>query len=93
MWCSIEVSVKGNASGILNEDDLMPTGESVLEILQRKHPPGQDLAQSALFIPEESPSHVHPVIFDCIDADLIRYAAKHTNGAAGPTGIDSHGWR
>ncbi len=33
------------------------------------------------------------MIFDCINADLIRQAAKHTNCAAGPSGMDAHGWR
>ena len=32
-------------------------------------------------------------MFDCIDADLIRHSAKHTNGSAGPSGLDDHGWR
>ncbi len=33
------------------------------------------------------------MIFDCINADLIRQAAKHTNGAAGPSRMDAHGLR
>ena len=33
------------------------------------------------------------MIYERIDADLIRHAAKNTNGAAGPWGLDAHGWR
>ena len=32
-------------------------------------------------------------MFDCIDADSIRHAAKGTTGAAGPSGLDAHNWR
>ena len=40
-----------------------------------------------------NPPTVHPVIFDSIQAKTIRSAALHTNGAAGPSGIDARGWR
>ena len=39
------------------------------------------------------PQEVHPVIFESIDAGVIRSAALHTTGSAGPSGIDAHGWR
>ena len=28
-----------------------------------------------------------------LDADAIHHAALHTNGAAGPSGLDAHAWR
>ena len=34
----------------------------------------------------------HPVIFDALNASVIRSAALHTNGAAGLSGIDTYGW-
>ena len=34
-----------------------------------------------------------PVIFDVLDGPVIKAAALRTSGAAGPSGIDAHGWR
>ena len=39
------------------------------------------------------PPIVHPVVFEAIDATSIKRAALHTDGAAGPSGIDARGWR
>lgn len=36
---------------------------------------------------------LHPVIYDSLEADAIRSAALKVNGAAGPSGLDAHGWR
>ena len=35
----------------------------------------------------------HPVIFDCLDGDLIRRTAVRIEGSAGPSGVDALGWR
>ena len=35
----------------------------------------------------------HPVIFDSLDGASIRAAALHTNGSAGPSGLDALCWR
>ena len=72
----------------------MPNQELRLrDILANKHPPGQPAMEDALINPEESPQPTHPVLFDRIDADPIRTAAKLTEGAAGPSGINAHGWK
>ena len=36
---------------------------------------------------------VHPVVYDALDASVVRAAALHRMGAAGPSGIDARGWR
>ena len=36
---------------------------------------------------------VHPVIFDALDGPVIKAATLRNSGAAGPSGIDAHGWR
>lgn len=84
---------EGASTRVLHEDDSLPSGESVIEALKGKHPPAQGISPQALFVPDPMPPAVHPVVFECLDADLIRDAAKHTQGAAGPSGIDAHGWR
>ena len=63
------------------------------EVLQRKHPDAQGLKQEALLSPDTLPPLPDQVIFKCIDADLIRHAAKQTNGSAGPSGLNAHAWR
>ena len=81
---------------VLNGDDIIPSGDQelrVCDILANKHPLGQPATEDALINPEEPPQPTHPVLFDRIDADSIRTAAKHTEGAAGPSGINAHGWR
>ena len=39
------------------------------------------------------PVSSHPVIFDCLDEHLICHTALHIGGAAGPSGLNAHGWR
>ena len=38
-------------------------------------------------------THPHPLIFEQIDADLMRSEVLHIQGGAGPSGIDAQGWR
>ncbi len=42
---------------------------------------------------QSPPIDPHPVIFESIYAATIRSAAMHITGAAGPSGLDAHGWR
>ena len=46
-----------------------------------------------LLSPDSIPPLPSPVMFECIDAEMIRHGAKDTTGAAGPSGLDAHGWR
>ena len=79
----------------LQLDDLIESGNSppkkVRDILSDKHPGG--LPADPDSIVSDEPPPVHPVIFDSLDASCIRSAALHTDGAAGPSGIDALGWR
>ena len=80
--------------GILHLDDLVETDEGqrkVKDILADKHPPGKPAHPDAI-INEPLPD-VHPVLFEPLDAAMIRSAALHTNGSAGPSGLDAFGWR
>ena len=78
---------------VLKEDDLLPSGESVYDALKSKHPSAQGLKNDALLPLESWPPLPSPVMFECIDAELIHHAAKNTTGTAGPSGLDAHGWR
>ena len=36
---------------------------------------------------------VHPILFESLDVPVIKYAALHTSGAAGPSGLDAITWK
>ena len=61
-------------------------------ILVNKYPKGQPAHPDAL-LQMDSPSPPHPVLFDNIDATAVRLAALHTEGTAGPSGMDAYRWR
>ena len=61
-----------------------------LRQLHEKHPPGEARHQEMLL---NGPlNHVHPVLFDSINADLIQKITKR-RGAAGPLNFDADNWR
>ena len=63
---------------------------SVHDALNAKHPPAQPLHPECLSPLVDTPA-VHPVVFDALDVSVVRAAALHTEGAAGPSGIDARG--
>ena len=77
----------------LDDHTLSGNGNSVnvRQILNEKHLPEQ-LTDPGSLVNDEVPP-IHDVIYDPIDAALIRSAALKTSRAAGPSGIDAHGWR
>ena len=72
-------------------DPNSPNSPTVGDVLVDKHPPGQPAYCNCIISSE--PHDPHHVIFDSIDANTIRSAALRVNGAAGPSGLDAHGWR
>lgn len=77
--------------GVLRLDDSIDGQRTVREILSDKHPPPQPIHPDSII--SDSPSDVHPVLFESIDASLIRSTALRTSGAAGPSGLDALCWR
>ena len=67
---------------------------TVFDELIEKHPAPM-LATSGGIVPPDTPPPVgcHPAIFDCLDEHLIRHIALRIGGAAGPSGLDAHGWQ
>ena len=81
---------------LLSLDQMVPDNDgessiSVRKTLERKHPPGVSAAIDALL--QEKPPETHPVLFDSLNGDKIRQAALHTQGSAGPSGLDALNWR
>ncbi len=78
---------KGN---LLQLNDVV--GDStVKEILQSKHPSGMSAMPESTI--NGTPPDFHPVIFDSIDAALIKSTSLNTKGAAGPSVLDAFAWR
>ena len=87
--------LKGQVSAALkwvkrNPSLLLSANGSVLDELQSKHPDPKPADDDCIYVgPIEVPD---PILFNCIDANLVRRAAKLTRGSAGPSGIDSESW-
>ena len=81
--------------GLLHLNDVIgnstiPT--TVKDVIKSKHPEAA-VATSDTII-SGSPPDCHPVIFESIDAALIRRSTSlNTHGAAGPSGLDAYAWR
>ena len=68
------------------------SGKTVRDVLEEKHPDPKPAHPEALLGDADNDSF-HPAIFDNITAESIRAAALHTQGAAGPSGLDALSWR
>ena len=81
--------------GILHLHDTINNGDSeqitVKDVLKSEHPLGQAATPDSTY--QGMPPDVHPVIFDPIDASMVRSIALSTRGAAGPSGLDAYTWR
>ena len=80
---------------LLSLKDVVPSNSSqqlVKQILKEKHPPSQQVNPDNV-IPLSHDRDVHPVIYQHIDASLIRKTSLRIRGAAGPSGLNAHSWR
>ena len=78
---------------VLHLNDSVNLGEqTVRDVPITKHPAGQLTLPETLIQDHESTT-IHPILFESIDASAIRSATLHTDGAAGPSGLDAHAWR
>ena len=82
-------------SGFLSLDQVTAGGQSVKDILQEKHPDANPAHPEVLLNGTNSiqDNNFHPILFDSITADVIRTSALHTEGSAGPSGVDAMSWR
>ena len=88
--------------GVLPLDSLVPSGfdssgnplfKTTKEILQEKHPQGRVASQDSLLDTSSDTPCFDPILFDSLDACVIKRAAFHTHGAAGPSGVDAFAWQ
>ena len=71
--------------------DQAETNRTVRDVLKDKHPPGQPISPEVII--DGEPPEFHSVVFDQINASLIRSTALKTTGSAGPSGLDAASWR
>ena len=77
----------------LDKEITSSTGsDTIRDILHKKHPPSRPVYPSAI-LPEEAPSSTHPILLESITGQLVRTTAIHTEGTAGPSGLDAADWR
>ena len=92
---AMDILCNSDKGGVLHLSDHIDPNDlespTVKDELFKKHPTGQSANTNCIV--QSAPLDAHPVIFEAIDATVIRSAALHTTGAAGPSGIDAHGWR
>ena len=90
----LDLLANNGKGGVLCLDDPAKPSDtklpSVREVLQSKHPPGQLATTDAILA--GVPPEIHPVVFDSIDACLVRSTALHCKGSAGPSGLDAYAW-
>ena len=80
--------------GILRLDDEIPSSkgdQTVKEVLKSKHPPSQAADPNVCIT--GTPPQAHPITFEAIDANLIRFCALKATGACGPSGLEAYDWR
>ena len=69
------------------------SSKTVYDVLKDKHPLGRAADPALVLDVNESSVTFHPVLFDGLDAALIRSVALQISGAAGPSGADARSWR
>ena len=76
---------------VLPLDEVLLDGSTVRDVLKQKHPPAGVVQDEAL-VERSTQSPPHAVIFDKIDGLAVRTAALHSQGGAGPSGLDASNW-
>ena len=93
----IQLLAQHGRGGVLHVEDSIDLGDkgvkSVLDTIRYKHPNDNPATPGALMMGNADPLPVHPYVYDQITASCLRSAALHVKGAAGPSGLDVHGWR
>ena len=95
-FCRLMMAGKvGQAMKLINNEDSVvgvhSLSEDVKKILEDKHPPGEE-ASSEILLPNNNPD-IQNIIFEEINADIVKTAARNLHGSGGPTLLDSDGWK
>ena len=69
------------------------SGRTVRDILEDKHPVSEPPHTDVILNEDLNNTDFHPILFDSITVEVIRNSALHTEGSAGPSGVDAFSWR
>ena len=88
---AIRLLTEETKGGVLRLGDHVDAHKTVRDVLRDKHPSSQPAHPDSVI--EDDPPDLHPILFESIDAFMMRSAALRTSGAAGPSGLDAVSWR
>jgi hypothetical protein len=88
---AVDLLSEHGRGSLLQLTDITNNGRTVYDILKDKHPMPASINKD--YIIPGTPPETHPVIFEGIDADLIRSVSLRTSGAAGTSGLDALTWK
>ena len=81
----------GGRAKVLLMNDQVDEHRTVYDVLFEKHPAGGELQHD--IVSEPTGRRVHPTFFEEITDLSIMEAALHTEGSAGPSGLDAYAWK
>ena len=92
----VRLMLQGKVSAALkwigsNSTSVLETTETVIETLKEKNPTASPACDANLL--KGPKDKVEEVIYEDINADVIEDCAKQMSGSAGPSGLDSDGWK
>ena len=92
---ALRLLTKESRSGPLSLDEVVDarSGKTVRDVLEEKHPNPEPAHPDAILTGDMDSPDFHPILFDSITAEVIRISALHTDGSAGPSGVDALSWR
>ena len=89
---ALKLLSEDTGSGPMSLDEIVDdsSGKSVRDVLEDKHPDPEPVHAEVLLEEDTSNVEFYPAV---ITAETIRISALHTQGAAGPSGMDALSWR
>ena len=70
---------------------VLEVADDVLQVLKDKHPSATPASEDAIL--NGPKTKVEDVIYENINSDLIQRCIKQMAGSAGPSGLDTDGWK
>ena len=88
---ALQLLTKETRSGLLSLDEVISdgSGKTVRDVLEDKHPDPEPIHADAILNEDTTNADFPPILFDSITAEVIRSSALHTEGSAGPSGVDA----
>ena len=91
----LQLLTKETQSGPLRLNDAIGdgSGKTVRDVLEDKHPDPAPIHPEAILSKDTTSVAFHPILFDSLTAEVIQNSALHTEGSAGPSGVNALSWR